>query len=108
MNLSNPEKSPHRYNSILQVDAEGNILHEIYGVHQHYDNPAWKKADPYTSYSITLWVITDKNGNYDKENGIMVMYSKANESDNSFIYDSIDVKEFKSNNKWKYNYGSTK
>ena len=104
LNLSNPEKSPHRYNNILQVDAEGNVLHEIYGVHRHYDNPDWKETDEYTWYSITLWVITDKNGNYDKENGIMVMYSKANESDKSFVYDSLEVKEFKSRNNWKYNY----
>jgi len=100
LNLANPEKFPHRYHSILQVDAEGKILHEIYGVHRHYDNPDWKKADKYTYYSITLWVITDKDGNYDTENGILVMYSKANESKNRFIYNAEDILEFKSKNNW--------
>ena len=100
MNLSNPEKYPHRYNSILQVDAEGKILHEIYGVHQHHDNPDWKKTDEYTYYSITLWVITDKDGNYNKENGVMVMYSKANDSDKSYIYNPKDILEFKNKNNW--------
>ncbi len=100
LNLANPDTTPHRYNSILQVDSGGNVLHEIYGVHQHHDNPDWKNTDKYTSYSIILWVITDKDGNYDKEKGIMVMYSKANESDNSFIYNTEDVLEFKKQNNW--------
>lgn len=100
LNLPNPESGPHRYNSILQVDAEGKILHEIYGVHRHYDNPDWKKTDEFTCYNILLWVITDKDGNYDKENGIMVMYSTPNESENSFIYNAEDVLEFKKQNNW--------
>lgn len=100
LNLANPDTTPHRYNSILQVDSEGNVLHEIYGVHQHHDNPDWKKTDEYTYYSITLWVITDKDGNHDKEKGVMVMYSKANESDKSFIYNAEDVLEFKKQNNW--------
>ncbi len=104
LNLANPDTTPHRYNSILQVDSEGNVLHEIYGVHQHHDNPNWKKTDEYTSYSITLWVITDKNGNYDKEKGIMVIYSKANESDISSIYNAEDVLEFKKQNNWVNSY----
>ena len=98
LNLANPEKYPHKYNSILQVDAEGKVLHEIYGVH---DNPYRGKTDEYTSCSITLWVITDKDGNYDKENGVMVMYSKANESDKTFIYDASAILEFKNKNGWK-------
>ncbi len=100
LHLANPGKYPHRYNSVLQVDAEGKALHQIYGVHQHHDNPNWKNSDEYTSYSITLWVITDKDGNYDKENGVMVMYSKANEPDESFIYNAKDILEFKSQNNW--------
>lgn len=104
LNLVNPDRTPHRSNSILQVDSEGNILHAIYGVHQHHDNPNWKKGDEYTSYSVILWVITDKNGNYDKENGIMVMYSGANEADMSFIYHAEDILEFKNRNNWKYVY----
>ena len=100
LSLPNPSKTPHRYNSVLQVDAEGKILHQIYGVHQHYDNPNWKKSDEYTSYSITLWVITDKDGNYDKENGVLVMYSNANDSDKSFIYEPEDILEFKNKNDW--------
>ena len=100
LNLANPEESPHRYNSILQVDEEGKVLHEIHGVHQHHDNPNWKKTDEYTSYSITLWVITDKDGNYDKENGVMVMYSKANASDTTFVYDASTILEFKNKNGW--------
>ena len=101
LNLANPEKYSHRYNSILQVDAEGKVLHEIYGVHQHHDNPYRGETDEYTSYSITLWVITDKDGNYDKENGVMVMYSNANESDKTFIYDASAILEFKNKNGWK-------
>ncbi len=106
LNFVNPEKHPHRYNNVLQVDAEGNILHEIYGVHRNYDNPDYNYWDPYgsdfTYYDITLWVITDQDGNYNPENGVMVMYSKANESDHSFIYDASAVKEFKNKNGWKY------
>lgn len=107
LHLANPEKGPHRYHKTLQVDAEGKTLHEIYGVHRHYDNPDWKKTDEYTSYSITLWVITDKNGNYDKENGVMVMLSKANASGNRFVYDANEVLEFKNKNGWKNNYCKT-
>lgn len=101
LNLPNPDRSPHRFDSILQVDSEGKILHEIYGAHQHYDNPYWKKTDEYTYYSIYIWVITDKDGNYDIENGVMVMYSKANEDDESFIYDAEDILKFKAQNNWK-------
>ena len=102
LNLPNPEYSPHRYHGVLQIDANGKVLHEIYGVHRHYDNPDWKNTnDEFTWYDITLWVITDNNGNYDKENGVMVMYSKANESDNSFVYNADDILEFKNKNGWK-------
>ena len=102
LNLPNPEDSPHRYNDVLQIDANGKVLHEIYGVHRHYDNPDWKNTnDEFTWYDITLWVITDNNGTYDKENGVMVMYSKANESDNSFVYNADDILEFKNKNGWK-------
>ena len=104
LNLANLSTVPHIYNSILQVDADGKILHEIYGVHQHHDNPDWKKTDEYTFYSITLWVITDKDGNYDKEKGVMVMYS--NESNNGFICNAEDVLEFKKQNNWTYPYCS--
>lgn len=99
LNLPNPEKTPHRNNRVLQVDAEGKVLHQIVGVHQHYDNPHWNKGEKYTFYDITLWVITDQDGNYDKESGVMVMYSKANES-RSFIYNAKDVLEFKKQNNW--------
>ena len=102
LNLPNPEKSPHRYNNVLQIDADGKVLHEIYGVHRRYDNPDWEnKNAEYTWYDIVLWVITDNNGNYDKENGVMVMYSKANESDHSFVYNADDILEFKNKNGWK-------
>jgi hypothetical protein len=103
LNLANPDRSPHRYNRVLQVDAEGKVLHQISGDHQHHDNPNWKKSDPYTYYSITLWVITDQDGNYDEENGILVMYSKANEIDTTFVYDAEEILEFKNRNGWKYN-----
>lgn len=99
LNFVNPESGPYRYDSILQVDAEGRILHEIYGVHRNFDNPEY---DPnrYSSYGIFLWVITDKDGNYDKETGIMVMYSKVN-GEYKFSYDAKDVLEFKNKNGWK-------
>lgn len=103
LNLSNPSKVPHRYNNVLQVDTEGKILHKIYGVHQHYDNPNWNKKDEYTYYRIVLWVITDKEGNYDKENGVMVMYSKANDS-NNYVYNADDILEFKKKNGWTNSY----
>jgi hypothetical protein len=100
LHLPNPDETPHRYNSVLQVDAEGKVLHEIYGVHSYHDNPNWNHSDEFTYYDIILWVITDKDGNYDKENGVMVMYSKANESDMSFVYNAKDILEFKSQNNW--------
>lgn len=100
LNLCNPSNSPHRNNTVLQVDSEGRVLHEIYGVHQYHDNPDWKKTDEYTSYSVILWVITDKDGNYDKESGVKVMYSKANESGTIFIYDAEEILEFKRQNNW--------
>ena len=103
LNLSNPNKYPHRNNSILQVDENGMILHEIWGVHQYHDNPNWTKTDPYTSYDIILWVITDKDGNYDKENGVMVMYSEANDN-NPFIYNASDILAFKEKNGWQAPY----
>ena len=81
-------------------NIDNKVLHEIYGVHQYHDNPNWNRSDKYTYYSIILWVITDKDGNYDKENGVMVMYSKANESDESFVYNAKDILEFKSQNNW--------
>ena len=98
LNLANSSTSPHRSNRILQVDAQGKVLHEIYGFHQHYNNPDWKNTDDDPSYDITLWVITDKEGNYNKDHGIMVMYS--DESNEAFIYDANTVLEFKNNNGW--------
>lgn len=102
LQLANPSDVPHRSNKILQVDAEGKILHEIYGLHDHYDNPNWDKRDEYSSYDIVLWVITDKAGNYDKENGIMVMCSAENGTDNRIVYDADAISEFKAKNDWKY------
>ena len=105
LNFVNPDPDSYRYSSILQVDAEGKALHQIVGSHTHYDRLEWNKWDPYgkdfTCYDMILWVITDKEGNYDKENGVMVMYSKANESDNTFIYDADAILEFKRMNGWK-------
>jgi hypothetical protein len=105
LNFINPDTDSYRYSSILQVDAEGRVLHEIHGSHNYYDKLEWNKWDPYgkdfTSYDMILWVITDKEGNYDKENGVMVMYSKANESDKTFIYDADAILEFKRMNGWK-------
>ena len=98
LNLPNPNMFPHRTNRILQVDAEGKVLHEVYGVHQHYDNPNWTNSDKYTSYKITLWVITDKDGNYDKETGVLVIQSNADDS--YFTYDPAAVLEFKQKNGW--------
>ena len=97
--IVNPESGPYRYSTILQTDAEGKILHEIYGVHRDYDK-LQPDPDNYTSYDMILWVITDQEGNYDKEKGILVMYSEANESDNSFIYDASEILEFKNKNGW--------
>lgn len=99
LNLPNPEKFPHRNNHVLQTDSEGKVLHKIYGIHQHYDNPNWSKNDKYTAYYISLWVITDKDGNYDKENGVLVMHSGANPNKNP-MYNPEDILNFKKKNNW--------
>jgi len=99
LGLPNPDPAPHSTNRVLQVDAEGRVLHEICG---HYDAPDQEQTDAYTHYDITLWVITDAKGNYDKEKGILVMYSKANETDHSFVYRAEDILEFKQQNDWVY------
>lgn len=101
LNFANPAKSPYRYHEVLQVDTEGRALHLIRGIHQHYDDPDWKNTDSNTSYTMVLWVITDQEGNYDEENGVMVIYSKANEIDSAVIYDPSAVSEFKTKNGWK-------
>ena len=102
LHLPYPEKHPHRYNTVLQIDTTGKVLHSIHGVHRNYDKPDWKNTnDEFTWYGITLWVITDNDGNYDKENGVMVMYSKSNELDDSFVYNADDILEFKNKNGWK-------
>ena len=103
LDLINPSNYPRRYNAALQVDKNGKVLHEIYGVHQYFDNPNWSKKDKFTFYTIFLWVITDKEGNYDKENGVLVMHSKAN-GDNAFVYDAKTISEFKNKNGWKAPY----
>ena len=100
LNLPNPDEYPHQHHDVLQVDENGKILHMIRGSHPHYDNPNWSKTDAYTYYQIELWVITDCDGNYDKENGVMVMYSSANEND-LFIYNASDILAFKEKNGWK-------
>lgn len=103
LNIANPESGPHRTNKVLQVDANGKILHEISGVHRNFDQVDSKNKQEFTYYDITLWVITDSEGNYDKENGVLVMYSKAN-GDGTFIYTASDVLEFKNKNGWSYSY----
>ncbi len=60
----------------------------------------WKKTDEYTWYGITLWIITDKDGNYDKEKGVMVIYSEGNGAGKSFTYNAEDVLGFKKQNNW--------
>ena len=100
LNLPNPDQYPHQSHDVLQVDENGKILHTIRGTHPHYDNPNWSRTDPYTYYKIELWVITDQDGNYDKENGVLVMYSKA-DTNEQFIYDASDVLAFKEKNGWK-------
>lgn len=104
LNFVNPDDTPYRHSRVLQVDSEGRVLHEIEGSHTHYDRLEWNKWDPYakdfTYYDMILWVITDKDGNYDAEKGILVMYSQANESDNRYVYDAEDVLAFKKQNNW--------
>ena len=104
----NPDDTPYRHSRVLQVDSEGRVLHEIEGSHTHYDRLEWNKWDPYakdlTYYDMILWVITDQDGNYDAEKGILVMYSQANESDNRYVYDAEAVLEFKKQNNWAYSY----
>ena len=104
LNFVNPDDTPYRHSRVLQVDSEGRVLHEIEGRHTHYDRLEWNKWDPYakdfTYYDMILWVITDQDGNYDAEKGILVMYSQANESDNRYVYDAEDVLAFKKQNNW--------
>lgn len=90
--LSKPESAPHRYNNILQTDKNGLVLHEIYGVH----------AD--SKYYIKLFVITDKNGNYNKEHGIHIVVSSHDSDRISDIYNVDDITEFKKKNGWEYNF----
>ncbi len=104
LNLPNPSEVPHRTNKILQIDTEGRVLHEIHGVHQHYDNPDWSREDEYTYYDIVLWVITDAEGNYNKDTGILVIYSDANGANTDNVYNSVDIAEFKKANGWIYAY----
>ena len=108
LNFVNPDPDSYRYSSILQVDAEGRTLHQIKGTHTHYDRLEWNKWDPngrdFTYYDMILWVITDKDGNYDKENGVIVMYSNANEINNDFAYNAEDILEFKNKNGWTHSY----
>ena len=100
LNLPNPDQYPHQSHDVLQVDENGKILLMIRGSHPYYDNPDWSKTDPYTYYKIVLWVITDCDGNYDKENGVMVMYSTADKNE-PFIYNASEVLDFKEKNGWK-------
>lgn len=110
LNFVNPNDNPYRYSSILQSDSTGKVLHEIYGIHRNYDKS--EKNDwgiyegEYTYYDIILWIITDKDGNYDKDTGIKVMFSKSNEIDITFIYDEKEILEFKNINGWKNLYCS--
>lgn len=104
LNLPNPENKPHRTHGIRQIDANGKLLHEIHGVHRYYDNPNWKYPDTFTWYNIILWVITDKDGNYDKESGIMVMFSDANQTNTAFVYNAEEVLKFKEQNGWLNDY----
>ncbi|MBE6627417.1 MAG: hypothetical protein E7629_00660 [Ruminococcaceae bacterium] len=95
MNFSSSAGTPHRYNKVLQVDAEGKILHEIYGIYRLSSS----ENNGHSSHYVTLWVITDKEGNYDKENGVLVMYSDV--SSKEFIYNAEDILAFKNKNNWK-------
>ncbi len=104
--IVNPsEDRPHRYDEILQIDAEGRILHHIYGIHDQEINLIRDPEKTETTYYMILWVITDKDGNYDKENGVMVMCSNIDKSDTTFIYDAKDILEFKARNGWVYGNG---
>lgn len=110
LNFVNPDDNSYRYSSILQSDSTGKVLYEICGLHTNYDKS--EKNDwgiyegEYTYYYIILWIITDKDGNYDKDTGIKVMFSKSNEIDNTFIYDEKEILEFKNINGWKNLYCS--
>lgn len=104
LNLLNPEEGSYRYNSVLQVSADGMVLHEIHGVHRNYDKAEYKKGDTFTWYDITLWVITDKYGNYDRQNGVLVMFSKENQTDERFSYTADEIAEFKVKNGWREEY----
>ena len=90
LNFINPSSSPYRYNTILQVDSEGKILHQVIGNHAYYD--------------MVIWVITDLDGNYNKDKGILVMYSKENVSGYTFIYETSVIEKFKLINGWTYQY----
>ena len=48
--------------------------------------------------------ITDLDGNYDKDKGILVMYSKENVSNYTFIYETSVIEKFKLINGWIYQY----
>ena len=100
LDFSHYDESPYSTHRVLQVDAQGRVLHQIYGSHGYYDNPDYTRWDEFTCYYLILWVITDKDGNYSKDTGIKVMYSKANEYFDSFAYDAQEILEFKQANGW--------
>lgn len=103
-NIINPDPTPYDSSKILQVDAEGRILHEITGSHAYFDRIDRNWRDPYTFYDIILWVITDAQGNYDADTGIFVMYSKANQVNKDRSYAAEDIGKFKALNGWKYSF----
>lgn len=98
LNIANPEITPFRIKEALQVDEEGRCLYEIYGLHRNYDNKD-------NTLFITLWVIVNADGDFDKENGILVIRTDENEiNEPSTLYSPQEIREFKIANNWAYGY----
>ena len=104
LDLANPDATPFTWQRVLQEDAEGKFLREILGSHYNYDKSNGTVFNNNTYYEITLWVITDENGVYNKDHGMLVMVSEPNNGRSKYIYDTDEIREFKRINNWKYDY----
>ncbi|MGN0823724.1 MAG: hypothetical protein ACI4MB_01495 [Candidatus Coproplasma sp.] len=98
LNLPNPEGNPYRLHSVLQVDKDGKTLHKICGLHRNYDNQN-------NTLYIILLVITDADGNINKDSGILTIktdeipYWKVDA-----LYNPEQVAKFKQSNGWEYGF----
>lgn len=98
LNLPNPSNTPYRLHSVLQVDKDGKTLHKICGLHWNYDNQN-------NTLYIILLVITDAEGNINKDNGILVIKTDENSYwEVDALYNPEQIAKFKQANGWEYGF----